>query len=590
MTVGRAGAGSIAGSLVGGLERIVDRWILAATVAFGALTEGVKLTSGFHSLGSTASGAALALAFVASGLLVRRRAPENRVGMLLILVGFCLLAEDLVTARTPLLYTAGSLVHAVSGPALAWLVLAYPSGRLDDRRLRVVVIVAWVSAVLTGGVFWASYPGGAGGQESLLVIANEPTMERVADAAATVFVAGIAAVCAAVLAWRWRASSRPARRVLAPFLAAGLALAVVFAVEALPRAHAGWLGVTPPFRAVELLVTAALPFAALAGIARLELARSDATEQVLALGPSASVAAVRDALSRALADPSLGILATDSGRGGLLDEAGRRVEHAREPAAAVALGGQRPLGLLVLDPALRQDQRLVDVVAGLAAEALDHQRAEQDAAGHDARSRAALADAVAVERRRIERDLHDGVQQRLVAMALWFDVLAANLGDARTDRAREVINRMSLALDGAIAELRELTHGAPPAVLINEGLDLALAALVERTPDTIALHGRAGAGVPPTVAAAGYFAAAEGITNAVRHSRAGAIELEVAREGDRLLIEVRDDGIGGARLDGGSGLRGLADRLAELGGGLTLESPPGAGTRLRFELPASSVV
>jgi len=193
--------------------------------------------------------------------------------------------------------------------------------------------------------------------------------------------------------------------------------------------------------------------------------------------------------------------------------------------------------------------------------------------------------AVGTERRRIERDLHDGAQQRLVAVALWCDVLRESLGEAHASRAREVIERMSHELDGAIAELRELTSGGVPTALIEEGLDSALAALVDRTPGTVVLHGRAGSGLPPTVAAAGYFAAADGLTNAIRHSGARQVELAVVREPDRLRIEVRDDGIGGAHMDRGSGLRGLRDRLAEHDGSLTLESPPDAGTVLAIELP-----
>jgi ribose/xylose/arabinose/galactoside ABC-type transport system permease subunit/ABC-type glutathione transport system ATPase component len=196
--------------------------------------------------------------------------------------------------------------------------------------------------------------------------------------------------------------------------------------------------------------------------------------------------------------------------------------------------------------------------------------------------------AVRTERRRIERDLHDGAQQRLVAMAMWCDVLEANLAETGAVRAREVIARMSRELDGAIAELRELTSGGAPTSLIEEGLDAALAALVERTPGAVMLVGEAGSGVPPSVAAAGYFAAAEGVTNAIRHGRAGRIEIAVIRELGRLRIEVRDDGIGGAQMDRGSGLRGLRDRLAEHHGSLSLVSPPGGGTVLAVDLPAAA--
>jgi signal transduction histidine kinase len=313
--------------------------------------------------------------------------------------------------------------------------------------------------------------------------------------------------------------------------------------------------VTPETRVLELLLTIALAFAAVVGIQRSRDAQSRATEAVMVLGEDASVAAVSAALSQALDDPTLQILPLSP-------------EHAD--------------GALVIDPALRQDKRLVETLARLAENALVRERRTNDA---QVRARTALSDAVEAERRRIERDLHDGAQQRLVAMALWFDVLEANLGETPSERALEVIARMSHELDGAIAELRELTHGRAPAVLLNGGLDAALAALVMRTPGTVTLHGSAGGDISPTLAAASYFAAAEGVTNAVRHGRASRIELSVARPPDRLEIEVRDDGVGGASLESGSGLRGLRDRLAAHGGGLELESPPGGGTVFRVVLP-----
>jgi signal transduction histidine kinase len=538
------------------LAETPDRWIVGGALVFGGATETLKATSGAHSLLGTAGGVAIASAFVWSGLLARRRAPGNRTGILLVLVGLCVLAEDLVTARNPLLYTVGSPLHAVSSPALVWLALAYPSGRLGDRRLRALVVTAWLTALLvdppSSDVFWQHHTDKS--QSSLLVIANEPGIVDATSWAAAAIGAMVAGLCAAVLAVRWFRASPPARRLLGPFLGVAAALAATVAVGSLVRAHGG-IGVTPETRVLELLLTIALAFAAVVGIQRSRDAQSRATEAVMVLGEDASVAAVSAALSQALDDPTLQILPLSP-------------EHAD--------------GALVIDPALRQDKRLVETLARLAENALVRERRANDA---QVRARTALSDAVEAERRRIERDLHDGAQQRLVAMALWFDVLEANLGETPSERALEVIARMSHELDGAIAELRELTHGSAPAVLLNGGLDAALAALVMRTPGTVTLHGSAGADISPTLAAASYFAAAEGVTNAVRHGRASRIELAVARPPDRLEIEVRDDGVGGASLESGSGLRGLRDRLAAHGGGLELESPPGGGTVFRVVLP-----
>jgi signal transduction histidine kinase len=196
-----------------------------------------------------------------------------------------------------------------------------------------------------------------------------------------------------------------------------------------------------------------------------------------------------------------------------------------------------------------------------------------------------FAGAVAQERRRIERDLHDGAQQRLVAGTMWLDVLDASLTPQRSQRVRESMQRIGDTFSGAIEDLRELTHGGMPTILAREGLDAALAALVARAPGPVALHGRVGSNLPGPTAAAAYFAAAEGLTNALRHSGAGSIELRVSREDGRLRLEVADDGAGGAELGAGSGLLGLGTRVADQGGNLTLESPKGAGTLLRVELP-----
>ncbi|MDP8909196.1 MAG: histidine kinase [Chloroflexota bacterium] len=200
-----------------------------------------------------------------------------------------------------------------------------------------------------------------------------------------------------------------------------------------------------------------------------------------------------------------------------------------------------------------------------------------------------FASAVGQERRRIERDLHDGAQQRLVAGTMWLDVLDASLTSQRSQRVRESMQRIGDTFSGAIQDLRELTHGGIPTLLAREGLDAALAALVARAPGAVTLHGRAGGNLPGPAAAAAYFAVAEGLTNAARHSGASSIEVRVSRDDDRLCIEVADDGAGGAELGAGSGLLGLRTRVADQGGKLTLESPIGAGTLLRVELPLEPV-
>ncbi|HET7443440.1 MAG TPA: PAS domain S-box protein [Solirubrobacterales bacterium] len=199
-------------------------------------------------------------------------------------------------------------------------------------------------------------------------------------------------------------------------------------------------------------------------------------------------------------------------------------------------------------------------------------------------SRARLVTAADEARQRIERDLHDGSQQQLVSVAMTLEAAGVAI-ESDPEGARRLLAEASAELREAIGELRELARGIHPAVLTEGGLDPALRGLAARS----ALPARIGA-VPATrfpapVEAAAYFVVAEGMTNAARHAEGAArVEVELREEGGRLVVEVRDDGPGGAQADGG-GLRGLADRVAALGGELEVESPAGAGTVLRAEIP-----
>lgn len=192
-----------------------------------------------------------------------------------------------------------------------------------------------------------------------------------------------------------------------------------------------------------------------------------------------------------------------------------------------------------------------------------------------------FAGVIAGERRRIERDLHDGAQQGLVAATMWLDVLDAALSQRRDAEVREALEQLSGSLADAMRELRELTHGGVPSLLAEQGLDAALGALVARAPRAVRLEGTSRPDLPVPLACAAYFAAAEGLTNATRHSGASSIVVSIAQDDEHLTVEVRDDGSGQASLDAGSGLVGLRERVTQQGGVMTLHSRAGQGTTLR---------
>jgi signal transduction histidine kinase len=188
------------------------------------------------------------------------------------------------------------------------------------------------------------------------------------------------------------------------------------------------------------------------------------------------------------------------------------------------------------------------------------------------------------ERRRLERNLHDGAQQRLVALALDLQVVQARL-DRDPRAAAELLAAARKELAQAIEELRELARGLHPPILTDRGLRAALAALARRAPMPVRLKAPLGARLPEPVETAAYYLVAEALTNAAKHAQAGAATVTLSLDGDRLRIEIRDDGLGGAAVQPGGGLHGLVERLEALGGGIEVDSPVGAGTTVTGVIP-----
>lgn len=202
------------------------------------------------------------------------------------------------------------------------------------------------------------------------------------------------------------------------------------------------------------------------------------------------------------------------------------------------------------------------------------------------RSRARLIDAFEVERRRIERDLHDGAQQRLVSLTMTLGLAELERGDV--DRAQVLISQAGEQARGALADLRDLIRGIHPRVLTDLGLPAAVAELTDGCGVPLTIAVRIPDRLPSAIESAAYFVVAEAVTNAVKHARPTRIWVTGGVDAGRLVIEVRDDGVGGADPAAGTGLTGLADRVDGLDGTLTLISPLGGPTTLRLDLPCGS--
>ena len=249
-----------------------------------------------------------------------------------------------------------------------------------------------------------------------------------------------------------------------------------------------------------------------------------------------------------------------------------------------------PLAVLAHDPSLRDEPKLVEAVAAAARLALVNARLHAEVRAQlDAvkESRGRIVTAADEERRRIERDLHDGAQQRLVALALELRSAQRTLGDEADPGVDRLLESTADELQVAVEELRALAHGIHPGTLTQAGLASALESLAARMPVPVtvdALQGR----LSPEVEATAYFVASEALANVAKHAHATKAAIRAARVDGTLVIEVSDDGVGGAAASTGSGLRGLADRVEAHGGRLSIESVPGAGTRVVGEIPCGS--
>jgi signal transduction histidine kinase len=467
-------------------------------------------------------------AFVACGLIAWRRRPDSRSGLLMTATGFLLFLEPLL-AQWNAPDALGILVTDLWAVTIIWLLLTPLSGG------RVTSTTEWVLI-------------GAFALEPLLELAWWLTDSAVFEAArALVVILGCLGV-AGLIGVRFARASPPGRRALLPsVLGVSTLLLFAFAQGAPPL----WL------RLLAVLSLLTIPAGFLIGMLRSRLARGGLAELFRRL-PTMRSEELEPAIQHALGDPVAAIV-----RGRPAAAPGRSVAPINDDAS------------LVYDASLDDDPELVEAVASAAGIALE--------------SRARLERLVTAgdeERRRLERNLHDGAQQRLVALAMQLRLIQHEI-QADPAAAERLVNSASEELAMSLAELRELARGIHPAVL-NHGLEPALQSLAgQATVPTEVAYAAEGA-LPEPIELAAYFVTSEALANVGKYARASHARVRVVQVDGELVVEIADDGVGGADASRGSGLRGLADRVEALDGRLRVESPPGAGTVIRAELPCGS--
>jgi signal transduction histidine kinase len=333
------------------------------------------------------------------------------------------------------------------------------------------------------------------------------------------------------------------------------------------------------------------PVVFLIGLLHGRLARSAVGELFLELRPDLAPVDLRDALARALRDPSLTLAYWLPEFGSYSDHDGRPVElpkpDDRRGMRLIDREGVRVAALLH-DRALGDEPELLAAVTAAAGIALENARltVELRARVEELRgSRARIVEAGQRERQRLERNLHDGAQHRLVALSLQLSLLEEQL--AGDGSATAQLERARGEIDTSLEELREIAQGIHPAVVSGHGLSIALEQLAASALVPVRLRVEIEGRLPEAVEVAAYYLISEALTNVGKFAQASVATVEVARTNGQIRVEVIDDGIGGADSERGSGLRGLADRVEALGGRLRVWSPRGSGTRVRAEIPCA---
>jgi signal transduction histidine kinase len=553
---GRLALGLAAVAIGGGATALV---VVEAGEAYTAVELSLSLLGGWS--------------FIGGGLVAWAHRPQNRTGPLMVLVGLTFLGGLLSAATQPAVQVLGAWVRPLHLAVFTHLLLAFPSGRLDSRLARGLVAAVYLDLAVLYHAPLLLGDGGVGGRLSAASFAL----------GAVLFLA-----CAVLLVQRWRAGSRAWRRAVAPVLWTGALTLVLLAVFNADQFLSRPVGAVPMWAFRVAFV--AIPLAFLAVLLRVRLARGSVAELVVELEEARPAGALRDALARALGDPSLAVAYWLPDRQRYVDLDGQPVElpgDGQDRMAMVVEREGRRVAAIVHDRALGDDPGLIRAAGAAAALALDNERlqAELRARFDELKaSRARIVEAADQERKRIERNLHDGTQQRLTSIALALGLAESQL-TSDPQAAAASVRQAKRALETALAELRDLSHGIHPSVLTARGLGPALEDLAYTAPLPVTVAAELNGRLPERVEAGAYYAVAEGLANIAKHACASTATVVVAREHGRLLLAVRDDGIGGADPTGGSGLRGLADRLQALGGTLEVDSPPGRGTELRAAIP-----
>ncbi len=576
---------SVGQTAVAALRRPYIFWAVAvggaAAVAYSSVIR----------LGSDADNVQVALLewisvpYVVAGLIAWWRRPGSRIGVLMVVSGIAISLAGLSSADSQHLYTVGTIFDIVPAAIFLYVYLAFPDGRLRSRFERMLVVAAFVSAV---GLQVVKLGLGTEGRDNLIRLTANPEIADRVEQAQLLAIGVMCLVGIGVLAARRRSTGRPLRRPVAFLVdsfAIGLLMICVMFVAAVLHEPA-----FEPIQRATFVVIGISPLVFMLALLSARLARSAVGDLVIDLRGDLAPRELRDAIARALGDPNLTLAYWLPHYESYADLDGQPHEVPSPDGRSTTLIERdgAPVAALIHDPALDDEQELLDAVGAAAGIALENARLQAELAARLEEvkgSRVRVIEAGQVERKRLERDLHDGAQQRLIALSLDLRMLEKELADnpAAVAQLEDAQGEITRSLD----ELRNIARGLHPAVLSAHGLAVALEQVAARAPVPVSLTVDLEERPPEPVEVAAYYVVTESLANIGRHAHATAASVNILRSGEDIVVEVVDNGVGGADAEGGSGIRGLADRVEALGGRLRVWTPRGGGTRVRAEIPCA---
>jgi signal transduction histidine kinase len=523
----------------------------------------------------------IVLPYILAGVVAWWRRPESRFGPLMVAAGFGMFVSSLQWANWALPYTVGLAFDLLPAVLFLHVFLAFPGGTLETRAERIVVGVSYFAAV---GLQLVKMLLGGFNPDNLLGVVDNLAAANTVEDVQLLLMAGASLAGIPLLFVRRKTSGRPLRRWV-ELLVNSFALGLVMVAVLLVAGSFGW----PSFetlRRITFITIGLSPIAFLIGLLSARLARSTVADLLVELRGDPAPADLQNLFARALRDPSVTLAYWLPQYESWADLDGRPVTFPADRAVTTIERDGVRLAALVHDRSLNDEPELLDAVSAAAGIALENGRlqAELRARLEELRgSRERVLEAGQKERQRLERNLHDGAQQRLIALSLDLSILEGRLGD--DPEARAQLDQARREIAQSLEELRDVAHGLHPAVVSGHGLAVALESLAARAPVPVRLEVDLEERVDEQLEVAAYYVVSESLANIGKHAQARSATIAVTRDDGHLVVEVVDDGVGGADSEAGSGLRGLADRVEALDGRLRVWTPHGGGTRVRAEMP-----